>query len=380
MTSPTCTRCGAPLAPGHPPGRPCARCLLGAGLAGSSSGAGSEAGDAASPHEGLRPPAPEEIAPLFPTLEILNVIGQGGMGVVYRARQRELGREVALKLLWTGGARDAALGERFLREARTLARLQHPNIVAVYDFGRAGEHLYLLLELVEGATLRQALRAGRVEPAAALAIVGEVCAALQFAHDQGVVHRDIKPENILLDRAGRVKIADFGLARLLSREPGPERLTRAGQAMGTPQYMAPEQLERPLTVDHRADIYSLGVVFYELLTGELPLGRFAAPSRKVEIDVRLDDVVLKALEKEPEQRYQRAAQVQTEVAEIVKNPTEASPAPTGRRRGLPTWAVVLIVLLLLPLACVVWLTPAEVQQIEPGSETPRAADEPAPGR
>jgi serine/threonine-protein kinase len=169
--------------------------------------------------------------------------------------------------------------------------------VAVHEFGRTAEHLYLVQELVDGENLRQVLRRGLLDPTTALSVVMQVCAGLQYAHEQGVVHRDIKPENILLDARGGVKIADFGLAMLLEPGAQPERLTLEGEAMGTPQYMAPEQLERPLAIDHRADIYSLGVVFYELLTGELPLGRFAPLSRKVEIDVRLDGVVLKALEK-----------------------------------------------------------------------------------
>ncbi len=138
------------------------------------------------------------------------------------------------------------------------------------------------------------------------------------------MHRDIKPENILLDKQGRVKIADFGLAKLVSREGGGLALTGAGQVMGTPHYMAPEQVERPQEVDHRADIYSLGVVFYQMLTGELPLGRFAPPSQKVQIDVRLDEVVLRALEKEPERRYQQASEMKTEV-EIVSQAAPVSP-------------------------------------------------------
>jgi len=373
---PTCPRCGAPLPAGQPAGLPCPRCLL---AAAHDSAAPTGEGVSGS-FEASQPPPPEAIAPLFPALEILGVLGQGGMGVVYRARQKELGREVALKLLWTRAGPGASVEERFLREARALARLTHPNIVAVHDFGRAGEHLYLVLELVDGVNLRQALKHGRLAPPQALAIVGETCAALQFAHDRGVVHRDIKPENILLDRAGHVKIADFGLAKVLADGGPPARLTREGQAMGTPQYMAPEQLEHPLEVDHRAAIFSLGVVFYELLTGELPLGRFAPPSRKVEIDVRLDGVVLKALEKEPEQRYQRAAQVQTEVQEIVSSPHAASvpQSPPKPRSSFPTTLiVVLAVLLVLPISCfallAVWGVSAPPPYYVPTApvETPR---------
>ena len=143
------------------------------------------------------------------------------------------------------------------------------------------------------------------------------------------MHRDIKPENILLDRKGRVKIADFGLVKLMSRGEQPVgraacTLTGSQQVMGTPHYMAPEQMERPQTVDHRADIYSLGVVFYEMLTGELPLGRFAPPSRKVSVDVRLDEVVLRSLEKEPERRYQQASEVKTDVERIAHAPLDSA--------------------------------------------------------
>ncbi|MDP6947323.1 MAG: serine/threonine-protein kinase, partial [Myxococcota bacterium] len=149
----------------------------------------------------------------------------------------------------------------------------------------------------------EVVSAGQLAPEYALAIVPHLCDALQFAHDKGVIHRDIKPDNILMATDGSVKIADFGLARILGKVDQQTELTGTHQIMGTPRYMAPEQLESARSVDHRADIYSLGVVFYEMLTGELPIGRFAAPSQKVEIDVRLDEVVLRTLEKEPQRRY-----------------------------------------------------------------------------
>jgi hypothetical protein len=168
------------------------------------------------------------------------------------------------------------------------------------------------MEYIDGINLRQMLQGGKLGPRQALEIVPAVCDALQYAHDKGVVHRDIKPENIMVDTEGKVKIADFGLAKLLNSKTPEPTLTRAHQVMGTMHYMAPEQFERPLDVDHRADIYSLGVVIYELLTGELPLGRFAPPSRKVAIDVRLDEIVLHTLEKEPGLRYQRVSEIKTD--------------------------------------------------------------------
>jgi hypothetical protein len=223
---------------------------------------------------------------------------------------------VALKILPADAGRDPAFAERFAREARALAKLTHPGIVTVYDFGESDGRFYVLMEFVDGVDLRHLLQERRLMPDEALQIVPQLCEALQYAHEQGVVHRDIKPENILLDKRGHVKIADFGLAKLLGQQAADSALTGSHQVMGTPHYMAPEQMERPLAVDHRADIYSLGVVFYEMLTGELPLGRFAPPSQKVQVDVRLDEIVLRALEKEPERRYQHASDVKAEVETI----------------------------------------------------------------
>jgi len=216
-----------------------------------------------------------------------------------------------------GGGGGDTFGHRFSREAKAMAKLSHPHIVMVHDFGRTESGLfYFIMEYVDGLNLRQLIADHRIEPKEALAIIPQICEALQFAHDEGVVHRDIKPENILIDKKGRVKIADFGLAKLVSTAPDDLSLTREGGTMGTPMYMAPEQLEGAKHVDHRADIYSLGVVFYELLTGELPLGRFAAPSEKVQIDVRLDEIVLRTLEKEPDRRYQHVSEIKTQVDEI----------------------------------------------------------------
>ena len=284
------------------------------------------------------PPSPAEIATLFPQLEILECLGRGGMGVVYKARQPRLNRFVALKILAREKEQDAQFAERFTREAQALARLNHPNIVTVHDFGEAGGHCYLVMEFVDGLNLRQLLQARKMPSDQALTIVPKICEALQYAHEQGVVHRDIKPENILLDKSGRVKIADFGIAKMLGDESGQQTLTGAKDAVGTPHYMAPEQIEKPLSVDHRADIYSLGVVFYEMLTGELPLGKFAPPSQKVHIDVRLDEVVLHALEKEPERRYQQASQVKTAVETIAA--TSPGGGPVNLNEPVPTAAQV----------------------------------------
>jgi predicted Ser/Thr protein kinase len=302
-------------------------------------------------------PDPAKLAACFPQLEILELLGKGGMGAVYKARQPSLDRFVALKILPHQAAGDSGFAERFNREARALAKLNHPNIVAVYDFGQADGLHFLIMEFVDGANLRQIQRAGKLSPREALKVIPQICEALQFAHDEGIVHRDIKPENVLLDKKGRVKIADFGLARILGRESKDFRLTGAQDVMGTPHYMAPEQVERPQEVDHRADIYSLGVVFYEMLTGELPLGKFAPPSQKVQVDVRLDEVVLHALEKEPSRRYQHASEVKGDVETIasgtVKQLNAETPAPAARpefwKFAVGALAAVVLLLLLLGL-------------------------------
>ncbi len=317
-----CPSCGKPVAADAPQGI-CPECLMKAGF---GSAVATKPGDDLH----FEPPTLEALRQVFPQLEILEFIGQGGMGAVYKARQPALDRLVALKILPPQVGNDPGFAERFTREARALARLCHPNIVAVYDFGHTGPLHFLIMEYVDGLNLRQLEQAGKFSPPEALKIIPQICDALQFAHDEGIVHRDIKPENVLLDKKGRVKIADFGLARMLGRESTTLRLTGARDVVGTPSYMAPEQVERPREVDHRADIYSLGVVFYEMLTGELPMGRFAPPSQKVQVDVRLDEVVLHALEKEPGRRYQHASEIKSDVENISRAPAAQSataPAP-----------------------------------------------------
>ena len=293
-----CPNCHAPI-PANAPGGFCPACLL---------------RDAEEPPaSGHSAPPIEEIAAAFPQLEVTSLIGQGGMGFVYKVRQPSLDRVVALKILSPELGRDPAFAERFAREARTLGKLHHPNIVTVFEHGEAGGFFYLIMEYVDGVNLRQAMRAGRFTPQQALAIVPGICDALQYAHEQGVWHRDIKPENILLDRDGKVKIADFGIARIVGNPQRDFTLTMTGNALGSAAYMAPEQHEKPHAVDHRADIYSLGVVIYEMLTGELPLGRFPSPSQRTAVDARIDEIVFKTLEKERDLRQQSATEVKTDM-------------------------------------------------------------------
>jgi serine/threonine protein kinase len=318
-----CPRCQSELSAGAASGGMCAKCLLGIGL-----GQGGElvitGGGAQEP-----PPTPAELAPLFPQYEMVELIGRGGMGAVYKARQRGLDRMAAIKVLPTEASSDPTFAERFSREARALAKLNHANIVNIYDSGQAGGLYYFVMEYVDGANLRQMIRARSASPKEALGLVAQVCEALQYAHEEGVVHRDIKPENILIDRRGRVKIADFGLAKLLGVQVGDVTLTNTHQAMGTPHYMAPEQWETPLGVDHRADLYALGVVFYELLTGELPLGRFALPSQKADVDIKIDEVVLKTLAKEPALRYQTANEIRSDVQALAARPVRQPKVSRG---------------------------------------------------
>ena len=332
-SKPVCPKCGAAL-PANAPAGLCPRCLMAMNLATQTVLPEEQAGAPGKP--AAPPPAPAEIAPNFPQLEILECLGRGGMGVVYKARQKSLDRFVALKLLAPERVGDPQFAERFTREAKALAALNHPNIVTIHDFGQAGGFYYLLMEFVDGVNLRQALKAGRFTPEQALAIVPPLCDALQFAHERGIVHRDIKPENLLLDRDGHIKIADFGIAKMLGAPLTPSLAPTDGEklpagrvgdneltgesAAGTPGYMAPEQKATPQKVDSRADIYSLGVVFYEMLTGELPGEKLQPPSRKVQIDVRLDEVVLRALEQTPELRYQTAAELRTQVETIALTP------------------------------------------------------------
>ncbi len=391
----TCPECGKPVPPNALQGL-CPECMMKVGLGSEvQSAPGAAGGSASGKGRPFVPPSPQDLAAAFPQLEVLGLIGQGGMGAVYRARPKELDRIVALKILPPGIGRDPSFAERFAREAKALARLNHPGIVTLYEFGHvrsagvppasgAGDPAatgggtppesasetpallyYFLMEYVEGVNLRQLLNTGRVSPREALAIVPQICDALQYAHDQGIVHRDIKPENILLDRRGRVKVADFGLAKLVGevgqafgpagagdlpvaaaglespahRQAGKPALqapalTDDGKIMGTPAYMAPEQIEHPTEVDHRADIYALGVVFYQMLTGELPAGKFLPPSQRVRIDVRLDEVVLHALERQPERRYQQVSQVKSDVETIVQSPgSEVRTAKAGAREA-----------------------------------------------
>lgn len=343
-SSPSCPQCGSTL-PTEALGGLCPRCLLFQAALDTSDGEDS----ASRP----LPPDIEAVQEAFPQLEVIELIGQGGMGAVYKARQKSLDRFVAIKLLTRKSVGGQEFESRFTREAKALAELNHPNIVTIHDFGQAGGFYFLLMEYVDGVNLRQAMNAGRMSPAQALSIVPPVCEALTFAHSRGIVHRDIKPENLLLDKAGHVKIADFGIARIV-RLPADHTAPDVGKStqlqdssspltgnvvLGTPNYMAPEQTQNPEAVDQRADVYSLGVVLYEMLTGELPRGSIEMPSRKVQVDVRLDEIVLRALDRNPELRWPTTAAFKAQLDRLsdvaVRHTAIAHRAPeTSTRWGI----------------------------------------------
>ena len=280
---------------------------------------------------GWQPPAPEELARLLPQYRIESLIGCGGMAAVYRGAQVDLDRPVAIKLLPAEMAADGQFVGRFRTEARILANLHHPGIVTVYESGQTGEgHLYFVMEFVAGTDLHHLLRDSGLNPQQALALASQVCDALQYAHEHGVIHSDIKPGNILITGGGGAKLADFGLAR--PAEAAAASAAGSGPAMGTPDYAAPEQHDG--LADPRSDLFSLGVVLYEMLTGQLPRGTFDPPSRKAPVDVRLDGVLVKALQPEPAHRYQRAGEMKAALDRIRTSPLQRGPAAeAGSRSG-----------------------------------------------
>src|SRR6188472_1615017 len=246
-------------------------------------------------------------------------LGSGGMADVWLAEDQELGRHVAVKILHERYANDEQFVERFRREATHAAGLSHPNIVSIYDRGVAGGSYYIVMEYIEGRTLKELIvTRGPCPVPVAISYVRQVLAALRYAHRNGIVHRDIKPHNVLVDHEGRVKVADFGIARA-----GSSQMTEAGSIIGTAQYLSPEQA-RGAPVDESSDLYSTGIVLYELLTGKVPftgetpveiamkhLSQIPeAPStHRPEIPRDLDLVVLRALAKEPADRYRSAKEM-----------------------------------------------------------------------
>jgi serine/threonine protein kinase/Tol biopolymer transport system component len=302
--------------------------------------------------------------------EILEKIGSGGMGEVYRARDTSLERDVALKILPTEIADDPQRTERFQQEAKAVAALSHPNILGIYEFGTDQGRSYAAMELLEGETLSERLRHGPIHPRKAVDIASQIADGLAAAHERGVVHRDLKPDNVFITTEGRVKILDFGLARLESRKPGidptasSDTLTEPGAVMGTVGYMSPEQV-RGEPVDARSDIFSLGVVLYEVLAGSRPFDGDSAAEvmgailRDEPTSIRekdktlpesLDGIVDHCLEKQPSERFQSARDLgfaltnATSTTHPDMTPVELPVGTRGLRRSLPVWAAALLCL------------------------------------
>lgn len=268
----------------------------------------------------------EDLNERLPQYEFIELIAVGGMGAVYKARQPKLDRLVAIKLLPKMPDDKYGFGERFEREAKAMAKLSHPHIVPIFDFGETeGGQAYFVMEFVEGADLHQLIHGGQLTIAHFFGWIPQICSAIQYAHNQDVVHRDIKPANILINREGNVKMADFGLAKLTgakpawdpdSENPEPEQINDA-VSMGTPGYAAPEQFDKDSQVDARADIYALGVVMYQFLTGKMPVGAFPMPSEiNPHIDIRLDEVVMRAMQEDADDRFQSITEISERLTTI----------------------------------------------------------------
>ncbi|MBE2285966.1 MAG: protein kinase, partial [Prosthecobacter sp.] len=277
------------------------------------------------------PPSPEELQALLPGYTIEKLLGRGGMGAVYRGIQTNLDRPVAIKILPPGVEKeDPSFAERFKNEAKLMAKLMHPGVVAVFDFGKtsAGQ-LFFVMEYVDGSDVHQMITAqGKLPPEHALAVTAHVCDALQAAHELGIVHRDIKPANVLINMKGQVKVADFGLAKI--DDPGQHGMTKTGYTMGTPDFVAPEALMLGTAMDGRADLYAVGVMLYQMLTGNIPRGAFKPASVLVPgLDPRFDPIILKAMQHDRAERHQSAAELRCELDVILTVPLVQNNAPAS---------------------------------------------------
>ena len=276
------------------------------------------------PRSSWQPPSLAELQALLPAFEFHALIGRGGMGAVFKATQLSLNRPVAIKMLPTKLMEDADanFAARFRQEALTMAKLTHPGIVTVFESGEAGGLLYIVMEFVDGTDVARMIAAdGKLAPELATRLLTQVCDALHYAHERGVIHRDIKPANLLLTRDGTVKIADFGLAK--HDDATLQGLTKTNVAIGTPDFLAPEAWTPNTTLDGRADVYALGVTFYQMLTAEVPRGFWEMPSARVGTDKRFDAIIERALQPKPEARYQSSAELRRDLERIQAEPRSA---------------------------------------------------------
>ncbi len=277
-----------------------------------------------------QPPTLEEMQAMLPQYQFVSLLGRGGMGAVYKAVQVSLDRAVAVKVL-PGDLiddTDAQFAERFKNEARTMAKMNHPSIVNVYDFGETQTGLlFIVMEFIDGTDVaKMIVSQGKLPEDYALSITAHVCDALNYAHRNGVIHRDIKPANILINMDGAVKVADFGLAK--QSDAGMSGLTKTNMAMGTPDFVAPEALIPGIPLDGRADLYAIGVMLYQMLTGEIPRGMWTMPGMKLGTDPRFDAIIGKAMQTDREVRYQSAAELRKDLDTILTTPrtmTQAQP-------------------------------------------------------
>lgn len=273
---------------------------------------------------GFVAPEPADLAPLFPGYEIHSLIATGGMGAVYLAVQRSLERQVALKILPMEFSSDAAFCAGFRAEAKAMARLNHPNLIGVYDFGEVNGMLYIIMEYVPGKSVYHSAYGKAIDPVEVIRLVTGVCNGLAHAHENGIIHRDIKPSNILLDHNAQPKIGDFGLARPIER-----KIEEGEEIFGTPHYTAPEVVNSPHSVDYRADLFSVGVLLHELLTAKLPAADPRPASLIARCDVRFDSIIRRATQPLPAARYTSAAEIAKELQAIGVSFANKGPRPAG---------------------------------------------------
>ena len=284
-----------------------------------------------SEHVGFIAPDPAELSELFPGYQIDGLIATGGMGAVYCAVQKSLDRTVALKILPQEFSKDAAFCEGFEAEAKAMARLNHPNLIGVYDFGEVKGMLYIIMEYVPGKSIYHSAHGQAIDQKEVIRLVTGVCHGLAHAHENGIIHRDIKPSNILLDLNAQPKIGDFGLARPIER-----KIQEGEEIFGTPHYTAPEVVNEPQSVDYRADIFSVGVLLHELLTGKLPADDPRPPSAIYGCDSRFDAIVRRATNPSPAARYANANEMAKDLSLIATSSPQAHRpvvAPTVGRGG-----------------------------------------------